>query len=64
MESGVSVYVYILCIHSRRMYLQGRRYGFPKKCQPPWLADEENFWVYFALDRLIFNCFVWNRRLK
>ena len=28
-----------------------------------WLANEENFWV-FALDGLILNCFVWNRRLK
>ena len=31
---------FCLCIHSRRMYLQARRYGFPKKCRPPWLGDE------------------------
>ena len=35
-----------------------------KKCRPPWLADEENLWSYFALDGLILNCFMWNRRLS
>ena len=42
----------------------GQIISFLKKCRPPWLADEENFWVYFALDGLILNCFVWNKRLK
>ena len=42
----------------------GQIISFLKKCRPPWLADEENFWVYFALDGFILNCFVWNRRLK
>ena len=42
----------------------GQIVSFLKKCRPPWLADEENFRVYFALDSLIMNCFVWNRRLR
>ena len=39
----------------------GQIVSFLKKCRPPWLADEENFRVYFALDGFILNCFVWNR---
>ena len=34
----------------------GQIVSFLKKCRPPWLADEENFRVYFALDGLILNC--------
>ena len=33
----------------------GQIVSFLKKCRPPWLADEENFRVYFALDGLILN---------
>ena len=35
----------------------GQIVRFLKTCRPPWLADKENFWAYFAQNCLILNCF-------
>ena len=38
--------------------------SFLKKCRPPWLADEEYFWAYFALDCLILELFYGEQKVK